>query len=36
MQTAPLIAVPSQTLQIALANQPCTINVYQLGTGGVR
>lgn len=28
-QTVPLQPVPSQTLQIVLANQNCTINVYQ-------
>lgn len=33
MLIVPLIPTPSQTLTIQLANQPCTINVYQRSTG---
>ena len=33
MLVVPLVSVPSQTLTIQLANQPCTINVYQRTTG---
>lgn len=33
MLVVPLVSVPSQTLTIQLANQPCTINVYQRSTG---
>ncbi len=29
MQVIPIQAVPNQTLQTQLAQQPCTINVYQ-------
>ena len=33
MQIIPLQAVPSQTLNVNLNNQACTINVYQKSTG---
>ena len=33
MLIIPLSAVPSQTLNIVLANQNCTINVYKKTTG---
>jgi len=33
MQIVPLVAVPSQTLTITLANQTCQIDVYQKSTG---
>lgn len=33
MKTIPLQAVPSQTLDTQLANQNCTINVYQKTSG---
>jgi hypothetical protein len=34
MLTIPLQAVPSQTVNVNLNNQSCTINVYQKGPGG--
>lgn len=33
MLAIPLQAVPSQTVAVALAGQPCTINVYERRTG---
>jgi hypothetical protein len=33
MQIVPLQPVPSQTLNVQLDNQSCTIDVYQLSTG---
>lgn len=33
IQIIPLLAVPSQTLSVTLASQPCLINVYQRSTG---
>ncbi len=33
MQTIPLNAVPSQTLNITLANQAVKLNIYTLATG---
>jgi len=33
MLIVPLQPVPSQTVAVTLATQPCTINVYQLSTG---
>lgn len=33
MKQVPLNAVPSQNLQIVLANQACSIDVYTLSTG---
>lgn len=33
MQIIPLVATPSQTLTINLANQPCTIDVITKSTG---
>lgn len=33
MQTVPLTAMPSQTLNAVLGNQNCTLNVYTLSTG---
>ena len=32
-QIVPVQAVPNQTLQVQLANQPTTLNIYQLSTG---
>ncbi len=29
MQIVPVQSIPNQTLQIQLANQPCTLNLYQ-------
>jgi hypothetical protein len=33
MKIIPLQALPSQTVSVLLANQNCTINVYQKSTG---
>jgi len=33
MQIVPLKAIPNQTVQIQLGNQPCSIHVYQLDYG---
>ncbi|TAL90900.1 MAG: hypothetical protein EPN62_00760 [Candidimonas sp.] len=33
MRTIPLQSIPSQTLDVQLSNQNCTINVYQKTTG---
>ena len=33
MVIVPLQATPSQTVNIQLGTQPCTLNVYQLSTG---
>lgn len=33
MQTVPLTAVASQTLNAVLGNQNCTLNIYTLSTG---
>jgi hypothetical protein len=33
MQQVPLSSVPSQTLSVVLAGQPCQISVYQRRTG---
>lgn len=33
MKIIPLQAVPSQTVQVSLAGQPCKINVYQMDSG---
>ena len=33
MQVIPIQNLPNQTLQLALNNQQCQINVYQLNTG---
>ena len=33
MLTIPLAAIPSQTVAVTLANQQCTINIYQNSTG---
>jgi hypothetical protein len=33
MLVVPLQAVPNQTLQVTLGNQPCILNVYQYSTG---
>jgi hypothetical protein len=35
MQIIPLQAVPSQTLNVTLGGQSCTLNVYQKGIKGV-
>ncbi len=34
MQTVPLISVPAQSLQVVLAGQACTVNLYSLNTPG--
>lgn len=33
MKVIPITAVPSQTLDVVLANQPCRINIYQKALG---
>lgn len=33
MQTIPISAVPSQSLQVTLGTQNCKINIYTLSTG---
>jgi hypothetical protein len=33
MQIVPIQAIPNQTLQAQLANQPCTLNIYQTAYG---
>lgn len=33
MQVIPIQPLPNQTMQVQLANQPCTLNIYQLAYG---
>lgn len=33
MLIVPVQALPNQTLQVQLANQPCVLNIYQLAYG---